>query len=206
MKQQQGKHLIFTCGGTKRSPRGSGRMDRMAAWCFAFILSLGCTIARPDVFHIDSVRMDAPKIQNDSLIYTLDIHFHEIPGLFWSYYDQDHNMIVVEFLDAQIISPPVGFPKGMPFLWFKVKTAVSEMALTKAVSRITVGIDSGPNGDQFWNTNVRLYGNYTVRIVIWKEKAAPVKPKKGKFRVIAISVGASLVALVAVIAAITFQK
>jgi hypothetical protein len=178
-------------------------LRHIAAWCFAGVLSLGCTVAWSDVFHIDSVRINAPKILNDSLIYTMDIHFLEHPGPFWSYYDQENGMIVVEFLDAQIHAPVVKFSKGMPFLGFKVRKAESEMALTRAVSRVTVYVDRGQGKGQFWNNDTRLVNNSTVRLIIWKEKAAPERSKGKKSRVIAISLGASVLVLFAVVAIFT---
>lgn len=198
MKPREGNHLIFFTQGVG-SP-GSGSASRVAAWCLACLLSLGCTGAWADVFHIDSVRINAPKILNDSLIYTMDIHFLEHPGPFWSYYDQANGMIVVEFLDASVLAPPVKFARGMPFLGFKVRKAQSEMALTRVVSRVTVYVDRGQNGERFWNNDTRLVGNSTVRIVIWKEKTAHEKIKGKKSRVVAISVGASVLVLFIVIA------
>jgi hypothetical protein len=161
-----------------------------------------CSCAWSDIYHIDSVRINAPKIHNDSLIYTMDIHFLERPASFWSYYDAATATIVIEFLDALIISLPVKIPQGMPFLWFKVRKMDTEMALTKVASRINVTVDRGQNGQQFWNNDVRLVGNSTVRVIIWKEKAAPDKVRKKTSRTVAITVGASALVVFAVIALI----
>ena len=140
----------------------------------AAALALGtaflCPGVRADIFHIDSVKINAPIIRQDSLIYTLDMYFLDRPGSFWSYYDQTTGSITIEFIDAQIFAPQVTFPKGMPFLGFRVRNAESGMALTKEVSHVSVTVDKGPRGDQFWNNDVRLVNNSVVRVVIWKEK------------------------------------
>jgi hypothetical protein len=168
---------------------------------FFNILILGGTTAWPDVYmHIDSVRVNAPKIHNDSLIYTIDIHFLERPGSFWSYYDTSSGLIVIEFLDAHVLAPPVKFARGMPFLDFKVKITESEMALTKQVSRVMVSVDRGLGGELFWDNDVRLANNSTVRLVIWKEKASQDKVRKIRSRTISITVGVSLLVVFAVLA------
>jgi hypothetical protein len=159
--------------------------------------------AKPDVFHIDSVVIHAPKINNDSLVYTLDIHFLERPGSFWSYYDQETGSIIVEFLDAQVVAPEVKFSRGLPFLGFKVRKMSSEMALTRETSRVSVTVDRGSNQNQFWNNDVRLVGASTVRVIIWKEKAVPQKGREKKSRFIAISVGVSALVVFAIIAFFT---
>jgi hypothetical protein len=186
----------ITCGSRP------GHKARLAVWCLVFMAGLFCSSAWSDIFHIDSVRINAPKIHNDSLIYTMDIHFLERPGSFWSYYDATNGTIVIEFLDALIVALPVKIPQGMPFLWFKVRKMDSEMALTKVASRINVTIDRGPSGGQFWNNDVRLVGNSTIRVIIWKEKAAPNKIREKTSRTVAITVGASALVVFAVIALI----
>jgi hypothetical protein len=186
----------ITCGP------GQVHKGRPGVWSLVFILGIFCSCAWSEIFHIDSVRINAPKIYNDSLIYTMDIHFLERPGSFWSYYDAATATIVIEFLDALIISLPVKIPQGMPFLWFKVRKMDTEMALTKVASRINVTVDRGQYGQQFWNNDVRLIGNSTVRVIIWKEKAAPDKVRKKTSRTVAITVGASALVVFAVIALI----
>jgi hypothetical protein len=178
------------------------------AWCGALLLAcsgfLFSPFAKSDLFRIDSVKINAPAIHGDSLIYTLDIHFLDRPGPFWSYYDPDAGSIIVEFFDAQIHAPDVKFPKGMPFLGFRVKNMETEMALTKVLSRVTLTVDKGPAGDQFWNNDVRLAnGNSMVRVIIWKEKAAPLKSKRKTSRIIAITVGTSVLLVFAAIAYLT---
>jgi hypothetical protein len=199
MKPRQGKHRKIVSGHTTQLPWDKAQYGGLF---IAFVLWICCASAWPDVYQIDSVRINAPNIQNDSLIYTLDVRFRDHPGPFWSYYDQGSGMIVIEFLDAQIIAPLVRFPKGMPFLGFKVRKAESEMSLTRAVSRVTIYVDRGPNGEQFWNNDVKLANNSTVRVVIWKEKTATDKGRVRKTRAVAISVGASVLVLFVIIAII----
>lgn len=189
------------------SPAGYGRepwyMLRLCACCLVCVLYLCCTNAWSDVYHVDSVRVLAPKINNDSLVYTLDIHFLERPGPFWSYYDPETGSLIVEFLDAQVFAPEVKFSRGLPFRGFKVRNMNSEMALTKLISRFLVSVDRGGKEDLFWNSDVRLVGESTVRIIIWKEKAVPEKTGVKKARAIAISVGLSALVVFAVIALLT---
>jgi len=163
-----------------------------------------CTVAKVEVYRIDSVRINAPEIHGDSLIYTLDIHFLDHPGSLWSYYDPDAGAIIIEFFDAEIRAPAIRFPKGMPFLGFRVNNTESEMALTKVLSRLTLTVDKGPAGDQFWNNDVRVVpGNSMVRAIIWKEKAPPKKAKHKTSRVIALTVGVTVLLVFAVIAYFT---
>jgi hypothetical protein len=177
---------------------------RLRVWCAFSVLALLCANVWSGVYHIDSVRIDAPRINNDSLVYTMDIHFHERPGPFWSYYDPETGSVIIEFIDAEVLAPEVRIAKGLPFMGFKVRKTESEMALTKVVSRATVGLDRGPGGEQLWNNDVRLLGESALRLIIWKEKADPGK-KVGhkKSHGIAISVGISVLLLCAVIAYFT---
>jgi hypothetical protein len=200
MKPLAGKHRTLSEPARRQS---AWPFHCPGAWFFACVVWLFCMNAWSDAFHIDSVRINAPKIANDSLVYTLDIHFHEHPAPFWSYYEEETGSLIVEFLDAQVVAPEVKVAKGLPFVGFKVRNMNSEMALTKLISRLTVTVDRGSKEDQFWNNDVRLVGTSMVRIIIWKEKAAPEKNiGQKKSRVIAISVGVSTLVAFAIIALI----
>jgi hypothetical protein len=133
----------------------------------------------------------------------MDVHFLERPGPFWSYYDPGSSSIIIEFLDAQIHSPELNLPKGLPFLEFRVRRMESQMALTKEVSRVCVTIDRGEHDDQVWSNDVRLVNNSTVRIVIWKELARSHNSNAKKSRIIAFTIGSFVLLMFGVVAFFT---
>jgi hypothetical protein len=201
MKPRPEKNRI--CSVNAGRNQGPWSTSNRSAWWFVFILGFFLTSAWSDVFHLDSVRIEAPRILKDSLIYTMDVHFLERPGSFWSYYDPGTGSIIIEFLDAQIQSSEVNLPKGLPFLEFRVRRMESQMALTKEVSRVYVTIDRGEHGEQVWNNDVRLVNNSMVRIVIWKEMAPSHKSIAKKSRTIAITVGTFVLVIFGVVAFFT---
>lgn len=143
-------------------------MKSMLIWCG--ILAAWPLDVCAKTAYIDSVALcSAPTIRNDSLIYTLDIHFRAAPKHFWSYHDDQYEAVVVEFLDVQIEAPYVELPAASPLKSFKVKNMETKMALTGVKSDVVIGLDPGAQKDQRWDGDVIMVNANTVRVTIWKK-------------------------------------
>ncbi len=184
--------------------KASAALGALIAWSLLLCATVLTSEACADIFHIDSVRVNAPKIRNDSLIYTLDIYFFEKPPKFFSYYDDDSGTVNIELLDAQVIVPAIRLPKGVPFLGFKTKKMDSDMSITKQVTKVFLAVDKGERRDQLWNSDAKLGQKNSLRITIWKEKNQEQRVAQRKTRVWAIVGSVTIVAALAVVAVILY--
>lgn len=185
--------------------KASRGLGALIGWCLLLCATMPFSEAAADIFHIDSIRVNAPQIHNDSIIYTLDIYFFEKPPKFFSYYDNDSGVVNIEFMDAQIVVSPIKIPKGVPFLGLKAKSMESGMAITKQETRVLLLVDKGEKKDQLWNCDASLGQKNSLRVTIWKEKKHANKIAQRKIRVIAVVSGVSLVIVLAAAAVFFFM-
>jgi hypothetical protein len=174
-------------------------------WC-VFLLT-GIENAWPAPLGIDSVLVcNGPTVRTDSILYTMDLFFHEHPKNYWFYFDNFSNAVVIEFFDAQLQAPVVKIPLKNPFKAFKVNTVQSSMAITGVVSKIIVTIAPGEINDRVWTTDVHLINDATLRMVIGKKMMAyDERIRRAKTaHITALFTGASLSLVIAAIGILLF--
>jgi hypothetical protein len=173
---------------------------------FCTMLTVWVPDAYAEIVSIDSVALcPAPAIRGDSLIYTLDMHFRVAPKYFWTYYDDERNSVVAEFLAIQIDAPYVEFPPASPLKSLKVKNMETKMTLNGTKSQIIVTLDQNEGRKQVWLSDIGLLAGSTVRLTIWKkmELVHAVAKKKNSALIYA---GISLALVLAAVVSVIVQK
>jgi hypothetical protein len=162
---------------------------------FCTMLAVWVLDACSEIVSIDSVALcRAPAIRNDSLIYTLDMHFRVPPKYFWSYYDDERASVVAEFLAIQIDAPYVEFPPSGPVRSLKVKNMETRMTLNGMKSQIIIAMDQKEGQKQVWVSDMGLLPDGTVRLTIWKKmEPRPAVSKKKNSTILYTGISFALV-------------
>jgi hypothetical protein len=113
-----------------------------------------------------------PKVQDNNVVYTLDIVFDSLPPNYSFFYSRNSPVLIIECYDAAIKADSLFISRRGPFKWLEVTNFNSLKSISGQQSRIAVALDSR------WRADVAGISRNVMRISISKKTEKTFLKKK----------------------------
>jgi hypothetical protein len=113
-----------------------------------------------------------PKVQDNNVVYTLDIVFDSMPPNYSFFYRRNVPVLIIECYDAAIKTDSLPAPRRGPFKGIEVTNFNSRKSISGQQSRIAVTLDSR------WRADVAGISRNVMRISISKKMEKTFLKKK----------------------------
>jgi hypothetical protein len=128
---------------------------------FVMLFSLPVNSETFYLMSVDEGKM--PRVEKQTIIYTIDFMFLHAPENYWIYYDPALKKCVIDFYDARIEGPGSEFKENSLFSTMEIKNVPSSMALSNNRAQIVFPLDSG------WHVESKIQNGKAIELIFWKK-------------------------------------